>query len=53
MGNNAIARIANLFMKLGYQLEAENRLLTKDEAYIQLGHRASLFKAIFSRIIPG
>jgi len=41
-----IARIANLSMKLGYQLEAENRFLTKDEAYIQLGHSASLLKAI-------
>jgi hypothetical protein len=41
-----IARIANLSMKLGYQLEAENRMLTKEEAYIQLGHSASLLKAI-------
>jgi len=41
-----IARIANLSLKLGYQLEAENRLLTKKEAYIQLGHSASLLKAI-------
>jgi hypothetical protein len=41
-----IARIANLSMKLGYQLEAENRPLTKEEAYSQLGHSASLFKAI-------
>ncbi len=32
-----IARIANLSMKLGYQLEAENRNLSKEEAYIQLG----------------
>jgi len=41
-----IARIANLSLKLGYRLEAENRLLTKKEAYIQLGHSASLLKAI-------
>jgi hypothetical protein len=41
-----IARIANLSMKLGYQLEAENRMLTKEEAYVQLGHSASLLKAI-------
>ena len=41
-----IIRIANLSMKLGYQLEAENRPLTTEEAYIQLGHSASLFKAI-------
>ncbi|MGD0488761.1 MAG: hypothetical protein ABSB94_16410 [Syntrophorhabdales bacterium] len=41
-----IARIANLSMKLGYQLEAENRPLTKEEAYVQLCHSASLLKAI-------
>lgn len=41
-----IARIANLALKLAYQLEAENRLLTKKEAYIQLGHSASLLKAV-------
>lgn len=41
-----IARIATLSMKLGYQLEAENRALTKEEAYVQLGHSASLVKAI-------
>ena len=41
-----IARIANLSMKLGYRLEAENRMLTKEEPYIQLGHSASLLKAI-------
>ncbi len=41
-----IARIANLSMKLGYQLEAEDRPLTKEEAYTQLGHSASLLKAI-------
>jgi hypothetical protein len=33
-------------MKLGYQLEKENRMLTKEEAYIQVGHSASLLKAI-------
>jgi hypothetical protein len=41
-----IARIANLSMKLGYQLEKENRTLGKEEAYVQLGHSASLLKAI-------
>ncbi len=41
-----IARIANLTKKLGYQLESENRMLTKEEAYTQLGHSASLLKAI-------
>jgi hypothetical protein len=41
-----IARIANLAMKLGYKIEAEDRLLTKEEAYTQVSHSASLFKAI-------
>ncbi|MGA2228328.1 MAG: hypothetical protein ABSH41_28175 [Syntrophobacteraceae bacterium] len=41
-----IARIANLSMKLDYQLEAENRMLSKEEAYVQLGHSASLLKPI-------
>jgi hypothetical protein len=41
-----IARIANLSMKLGYKMEAENRLMTKEEAYVQVSHSASLFKAI-------
>ena len=41
-----IARIANLSMKLGYQLETENRMLSKEEAYVQLRHSASLLKGI-------
>jgi len=41
-----IARIANLSMKLGYKLETENRMLSKEEAYVQLGHSASLLKGI-------
>jgi hypothetical protein len=41
-----IARIANLSLALGYRLEDEKRMLTRDEAYLQLGHSASLFKAI-------
>jgi hypothetical protein len=41
-----IARIANLSIKKGYQIEDEQRLLTKDEAYEQISHSASLFKAI-------
>lgn len=41
-----IARIANLSRKLGYQLRAENRAITKEEAYVQLGHSASLFRAV-------
>ena len=45
-----IARIANLSMKLGYQLEKENRMLSKEEAYVQLGHSASLLKAILEYV---
>jgi hypothetical protein len=41
-----IARIANLSESLGEKLERENRLMTKAEAYIQIGHSASLLKAI-------
>jgi len=41
-----IARIANLSVKLGYQLEKEDRMLTKEEAYVQLRHSASLLKAV-------
>lgn len=45
-----IVRIANLSMKLGYQLEKENRTLSKEEAYVQLGHSASLLKAILEYV---
>lgn len=41
-----IARIANLAKELGYRIEAEDRFLTKEEAYRQISHSASLFKAI-------
>ena len=41
-----IARIANLSMALGYRLEREQRLLTREEAYTQISHSASLFKAV-------
>ncbi|MDP2646338.1 MAG: hypothetical protein Q8P24_15475 [Desulfobacterales bacterium] len=41
-----VARIANLSMKLGYELSAKERLLTRAEAYQQVGHSASLLKAI-------
>jgi hypothetical protein len=44
-----IARIANLSRKLGYKLRAENRNMTRQEAYVQLGHSASLLKAILNR----
>lgn len=41
-----IARIANLSRILGLKLKAENRDMTKGEAYAQLGHSASLLKAV-------
>jgi hypothetical protein len=41
-----IARVANVALVLGYRLEDENRMLTKEEAYEQLGHSASLFRAV-------
>ena len=41
-----IARIANQSRKLGYKLRDENRGITKAEAYVQLGHSASLLKAV-------
>ncbi|RJQ54016.1 MAG: hypothetical protein C4526_05560 [Nitrospiraceae bacterium] len=41
-----IAKIANGARQLGYALKKENRNMTKEEAYIQLGHSASLLKAI-------
>jgi hypothetical protein len=43
---NEIARLANLSMVIGYRLEGENRVLTKEEAHQQLGHGAALFKGI-------
>jgi len=47
---NEIARIANLSLKKGYQIQEEKRLLTKDEAYEQISHSASLFKAILEYV---
>lgn len=41
-----IARIANISRLLGYKLRAENRDMTPDEAYIQLGNSASLLQAV-------
>ena len=45
-----IARIANISMNLGYKLEDENRLLSKEEAYQQIGHSASLFRAVLKYV---
>lgn len=41
-----IARIANISLQLAQKLEAEKRLPTQAETDEQLGHSASLFKAI-------
>lgn len=41
-----IAQMANTARYLGLRLKRENRLMTKDEAYRQLGHSASLLRAI-------
>ncbi|MBN1833758.1 MAG: hypothetical protein JW896_16770, partial [Deltaproteobacteria bacterium] len=45
-----VARIANLSIKLGYRIEAEDRLLTKEEAYKQISHSASLLKGILEYV---
>ena len=47
-----IARIANLSRKLGYKLRAEKRAITKEEAHLQLGHSASLLKAVLQHYQP-
>lgn len=41
-----IARIADISRMLGHKLRDESRDMTREEAYIQLGHSASLLKAI-------
>jgi hypothetical protein len=41
-----IARIATISRQLGHKLKKENRDMTREEAYVQLGHSASLLKAI-------
>jgi hypothetical protein len=41
-----IARIANNARRLGHRLQKEDRDMTKEEAYKQLGQSASLFKAV-------
>jgi hypothetical protein len=45
-----ITRIANLSLLLGYKLEDEGRMLTRDEAYQQLSHSASLMKAVLEYV---
>jgi hypothetical protein len=48
-----VAKIANLSLTLGYKLEDENRILTKEEAYQQISHSASLFKGILEYVNGG
>ena len=43
-----IANIANSARELGLKLRKENRNITKQEAYVQLGQSASLFRAFVS-----
>lgn len=45
-----IARVANISRQLGLKLRAENRNMTKEEAYTQLCHSASLLRAVISEI---
>jgi len=45
-----IASIASQAMELGYRIEAEGRLLTKEEAYTQISQSTSLFKAILEHV---
>ncbi len=45
-----ISRIANISKALGNRLKAENRDMTKKEAYTQLGHSASLFKEVLKHL---
>lgn len=47
-----IARIANGARKLGERMRAENRDLTPDEAWGQLGRSAALLKAVLDRYGP-
>ena len=43
-----IARIANIARKLGTRLRLENRDMTPEEVYTQLGHSASLLEAVLN-----
>ncbi len=45
-----IAKLANLSLKKANQIEKEKRLLSKNEAYAQISHSASLFKAILEYV---
>jgi hypothetical protein len=41
-----VARIANLSINLGYWLEKEGRMISRQEAYEQISHSASLLRGI-------
>jgi hypothetical protein len=41
-----VARIANISRQLAFKIKAENRNMTREEAYVQLGHSASLLRAV-------
>ncbi len=43
-----IARIANISRQLALKMKVENRDMTKEEAYVQLGHSASLLRAVLN-----
>ncbi len=45
-----VARIANLSKALSRQLEREDRLMTKKEAYRQISHSASLLKGVLKYV---
>ncbi|MGV8074889.1 MAG: hypothetical protein AB2L11_10090 [Syntrophobacteraceae bacterium] len=45
-----IARVANISLELEAKIESENRFPRKEEVYIQLGHSASLLKAILEYV---
>ncbi len=44
------ARLANQARTLGNRLKKEQRNMTKEEVYIQLGHSASLMKAVIKQL---
>lgn len=46
-----IARIANISRQLGLRLRAENRDMTREEAYAQLGQSASLLRAVMATVV--
>ena len=45
-----ITRIANQSLVLGYKLEDEGKMLTREEAYHLLSHSASLMKACWATL---